>query len=145
MKPSFQVKIRWLEAEDEKTKQWVSEKVPVAVGKFQVGELQKIINIPSFSDIIDCRKGSKKDTFSVYIREGQIWALFKNWDQFSPDRQQIHAHEFEIVEIISEHFEGSEIVVAVLRKVEGFVSVFCRISTGGGSDRLQIPPHELLN
>ncbi|VVB17485.1 unnamed protein product [Arabis nemorensis] len=43
---------------------------------------------------------------------------------------------------MSDYVEGVAIKVAILSKVKDSASVFCRYPTGGGSDRLQITPHE---
>ncbi|VVB15098.1 unnamed protein product [Arabis nemorensis] len=149
-KPDFMLKITWLEAkpDDEKAKQWVHKKLPVSVGKFELVGDEETNETPSFSHLIHCRIGSMKDTVSVYPRRGETWALFKNWNMnwSSGRRHSFHEHEYEyeFVEILSEYVEGVAIEVGILRKVKGFASVFCRIPTGGGSDKRQIWPHELL-
>ncbi|KAG7551152.1 Chaperone J-domain superfamily [Arabidopsis thaliana x Arabidopsis arenosa] len=149
-KPSFMLKIQWLEArpDDEKAIQWVRKKLPISIGKFKLGGNLNTEKTPCFSHLIYCRVGSMKDTVRVYPRIGETWALFKNWDinWSSGRRRSSHEHEYEydFVEILSEYVEGVAIEVAFLRKLKGFASVFCRIALGGGSDTIQIPPHELL-
>lgn len=149
-KPSFMLKIQWLEAkpDDEKAIKWVRKKLPTSVGKFKLGGEMNISETPSFSHLIHCRTGSRNDTVRVYPRIGETWALFKNWDiNWSSGRRRSsheHEYEYEFVEILSEYVEGVAIEVAFLRKIKGFASVFCRIAPGGGSDTFQIPPHELL-
>ncbi|CAH2072413.1 unnamed protein product [Thlaspi arvense] len=144
-KPSFLLKITWLEAkpDDENAKQWIRRKLPVAVGKYQIGGVEDIYTTPSFSHLIHCRVRGMRDPVSVYPRKGETWALFKNWD-INRSAARHHQYNYEYVEVLSEYAEGVGIEVALLRKVEGFASVFCRNATGGRSDTFQIPPHELL-
>jgi curved DNA-binding protein CbpA len=148
--PSFMLKIQWLEAEpdDEKANLWVRKNLPISIGKFKLGGNENIEKTPCFSHMIYFKVGSMKDTVRVYPRIGETWALFKNWDiNWSSGRRRSsheHEYEYEFVEILSEYVEGVAIQVAFLRKIKGFTSVFCRIAPGGGSDTIQIPPHELL-
>ncbi|CAN8244067.1 unnamed protein product [Cochlearia groenlandica] len=150
-KPSFMLKITWLEAEpdDEKAKQWLHKNLPVSVGKFVTGIDGNIKELAAFSHLIHCKAGSMKDTVSVYPRKGETWALFKNWDiNWCSGRQRLssqeHEYDFEFVEILSEYAEGDAIEVALLRKLKGFASVFCRAPSSGGSGTFQIPPREFL-
>ncbi|EOA19923.1 hypothetical protein CARUB_v10000173mg [Capsella rubella] len=147
-KPSFLLKIQWLEAkpDDEKAIKWVHKELPISVGTFKRGGKENINGTPSFSHLIHCRTESTNDTFKVYPRKGETWALFKNWDinWSSGRRRSSHEYEYEFVEILSEYVEGVAIEVAFLRKLKGFTSVFCRIAPGDGPYKFQILPHELL-
>ncbi|CAH8392009.1 unnamed protein product [Eruca vesicaria subsp. sativa] len=146
--PKFMLKITWLEhkQDDERSKAWFRRKLPVSVGKYQLGGDDNISDTPSFSHLIHCRVRGIKDIVCVYPRIGETWALFKNWDinWLSPSRR--HEYKYEFVEVLSEYAEGVPITVAFLRKVKGFASVFRRVTAAGGvrSNTFQIPPHEML-
>lgn len=78
--------------------------------------------------------------FKVFPKKGETWALFKNWNKDLPSDSD-SSHEYEFVEILSDHVEGSAISVGFLSKVEGFKFVFCPMPKDG-SDTCEIPPHE---
>ncbi|XP_010492912.1 PREDICTED: uncharacterized protein LOC104770218 [Camelina sativa] len=151
-KPSFMLRIQWLEAtpDDEKAIEWVRKNLPISVGKFKLGDKMDTSETPSFSHLIHCRIGSRNDSVMVYPRVGETWALFKNWNinwsSGNPRSSHEHEYEYEFVEILSEYVEGVAIEVAFLRKIKGFASVFCRVAPGGGggSYTFKISPHELL-
>ncbi|KAG2727248.1 hypothetical protein I3760_01G149800 [Carya illinoinensis] len=72
------------------------------------------------------------------------WALFKNWDiKWYTEPDQHRKYEYEFVEIMSDYAQGVGISVALLVKVKGFASLFCRMvkeETG----TFQVPPAELF-
>ncbi|TYI92342.1 hypothetical protein E1A91_D02G062700v1 [Gossypium mustelinum] len=139
----FKVRITWLEPDpdDENAVRWVSEGLPVSCGRFKHGEPESIEDRLMFSHLISWEKGPYRDTYKIYPRKGEVWALFKNWNVNWKSRTEKHGYEF--VEILSENGEGVGIHVAYLTKVKGFVSVFCPMSKDGVNTIL-IPPNELL-
>ncbi|CAN8271468.1 unnamed protein product [Cochlearia groenlandica] len=141
-KPSFMLKITWLEVEpdDEKAKQWLHKKLHDSVGKFVTGVDGNIKELPSFSHLIHCKAESMKGIVSVYPRKGETWALFKNWYiNWCSGRRRLSSqeHEYEFVEILSEYAEGDSIEVALLRKLKGFAS------TGEKGNGVPIGSYEL--
>ncbi|KAJ0229855.1 hypothetical protein HA466_0312820 [Hirschfeldia incana] len=141
-------KITWLEhrPSDERAKGWARRKLPVSVGKYQLGGDDNTSDTPSFSHLISCSVRGIKDIVSVYPRIGETWALFKDWDiNWPSSASRGHEYKYEFVVILSEYAEGLPITVAFLRKVKGFASVFRRVAaTVGRTNTFQIPPHELL-
>ncbi|XP_011009900.1 PREDICTED: uncharacterized protein LOC105114890 [Populus euphratica] len=144
--PGFNLRITWLEAcpDDENEAEWVEEGLPVACGKFKNGKSQYTDKRLMFSHLIDLEESGQRNTYNIFPRKGETWALFKNWDLKWKSNADAHQdYEYEFVEILSEFAEGVGARVAFLGKVKGFVSLFCRIRKEG-MDVFEIPPAELF-
>ncbi|GLU08314.1 hypothetical protein SLE2022_252320 [Rubroshorea leprosula] len=144
--PGFKLRMTWLEPDpdDEKEIKWVDEGLPVSCGKFRHGDMENTEDRLMFSHLVYCNKGTGRDTYKIFPRKGETWALFKNWDiKWNSDVGTNGKFEYEFVEILSEYAEGVGIHVAYLVKVKGFVSLFCRM-VKDGIDAFQIPPGELF-
>ncbi|XP_062084612.1 uncharacterized protein LOC133790833 [Humulus lupulus] len=137
-------KITWLESapEDEIGDNWVNSELPVACGKYTLGDTQPV-NLTIFSHQMHCMKGGRRGTLFVYPRKGETWALFQNWDiNWSSDPKIHFPFHYEYVEILSDYQEDTGVSVAYLGRVKGFVSLFQQIQLHG-TVKLQIPPNEL--
>lgn len=148
LSPGFKVQMTWLEPDpdDENEIKWQSGELPFSCGKFKCGRTEKTDNLPMFSHRIACEKGIDRDTFLIYPRFGETWALFKDWDikwNRDPATYRVKECEYEVVEILSNYTKGVGIHVALLRKVKGFVSLFCRTEEVGRKTFI-VPPGELL-
>ncbi|XVF66296.1 hypothetical protein PTKIN_Ptkin10aG0023900 [Pterospermum kingtungense] len=142
----FKLGITWLEPDpdDENEIKWVSEGLPVSCGKFKNGASENTEDHLMFSHLLNWEKGTFRDTYKIFPRKGETWALFKNWNiGWKSDSGSDLKFKYEFVEILSEYAEGLGIHVAYLTKVKGFVSVFCRTSKDGVNTFL-IPPNELF-
>ncbi|XP_022740699.1 uncharacterized protein LOC111292534 [Durio zibethinus] len=142
----FKLRITWLEPDpdDENEIKWVSEGLPASCGKFKHGAAENVEDHLMFSHLIYWEKGTCRDTYKIFPRKGETWALFKDWNiKWSADTGTDRKYKYEFVEILSEDAEGVGILVAYLTKVEGFVSVFCQMSKDG-VDTFVIPPNELF-
>ncbi|XP_059652586.1 uncharacterized protein LOC132299787 [Cornus florida] len=140
----FKLKITWLEVypEDEREIVWVNEGLPVACGKFVLGNTEDTADRLMFSHQVRYEKGSRRCSYVVHPRKGEIWALFKDWDiTWSSDAENHKTYHFEIVEVLSDFNAG--VSVAYLDKLAGFVSLFER-TTRKGFDSVWIPYSELL-
>ncbi|KAM5561393.1 hypothetical protein ABKV19_022145 [Rosa sericea] len=143
--PGFKVKITWLipNPDDKGEIGWVKEDLPVACGKYTIGLTEDITDHLSFSHQMHCTNGTVKDSFLVYPRKGETWALFKNWDiGWSSDPAKHKPFNFEFVEVLSDFSHAVGTRVAYLAKVKGFVSLFKR-SRPHGVISFQIPPDEV--
>ncbi|OMO53740.1 hypothetical protein CCACVL1_28388 [Corchorus capsularis] len=139
----FKLRITWLEPDpdDDDEVKWVSEGLPVSCGNFRHGESENTEDRLMFSHKILWEKGISRNTFKIFPRKGETWAIFKDWNiKWKSNSDQKFKYEF--VEILSEYAEGLGIRVAYLTKVKGFVSVFCK--DGVGTRTSLIPCHELL-
>ncbi|KAK6265477.1 hypothetical protein QUC31_016314 [Theobroma cacao] len=142
----FKLRITWLEPDpdDENEVEWVNEGLPVSCGKFKHGVSEITEDRLMFSHLLYWEKGTFRDTYKIFPRKGETWALFKNWNiKWKLDAGTDQKYEYEFVEILTEYAEGVGVHVAYLAKVKGFVSVFCQTSKEG-VDTFLIPPDELF-
>ncbi|XP_061989469.1 uncharacterized protein LOC133708034 [Rosa rugosa] len=144
--PEFKVHITWLEADpdDDNGKKWANANLPISCGQFTQGQSDTTEDIGIFSHLISWEK--IKNTYKIYPRKGETWAIFKDWNVnwcSDLDSNCKREFEYEYVEILSEYAEGVGIRVALLEKVNGFVSVFCQM-VEEGKGTFQVPPGELL-
>ncbi|EOA22541.1 hypothetical protein CARUB_v10003196mg [Capsella rubella] len=143
--PSFRLRITYLEPDpdDEKEILWFEEGLPVSVGKFRLGQSQNTKDRFKFSHLIHCNEGSNSAHFTVFPRQGETWALYKNWDiKWSSEPDSHSSYEYEFAEVLSDYDDGAGVSVAFLHKAKGFASVFFRMETGD-ADISQILPHSL--
>ncbi|KAK4266476.1 hypothetical protein QN277_027389 [Acacia crassicarpa] len=145
LSPGFKLRITWFEADpdDEDESNWVDKDLPVACGKYVLGNTEVTEDRLMFSHLILCEKISR-NTFKVFPKKGETWALFKNWDiKWYTDVKAHEKYEFDFVEIVSDYVEGEGVSVAYLEKLKDFVSLFTRANKGG-NDSFQIPSVELF-
>ncbi|KAL6534990.1 hypothetical protein OROHE_013044 [Orobanche hederae] len=129
----FGLSITWLEAvpTDESCQKWVDEELPVGCGSFKLGTTEKTDARLSFSHQVHFEKGKKRGSLFMYPREGEVWALFKDWDvSWSSEPDNHKEFKYEIVEVLSDFVPGFGVRVVYLDKVTGFVSLFERACQG---------------
>ncbi|XP_039017786.1 uncharacterized protein LOC120148848 [Hibiscus syriacus] len=142
----FKLRITWLEPDPDDANEigWVNGGLPVSCGKFKHGASENTDDRLMFSHLLHCEKGTCRDTYKIFPRKGETWALFKNWSiNWKSSACTDKKFEYEFVEILSDAAEGAGIQVAYLTKVKGFVSVFSPMSKNGVATFL-IPPNELF-
>ncbi|CAN1150706.1 Chaperone protein DnaJ, partial [Linum perenne] len=138
--PPGKFKITWLEADpntgDEE--EWVYVGLPVSCGMFKLGNSVDADNFNLFSHRAEWEKVNHSDAYRIVPRNGQIWALFKNWDINWKSWTDLSNRklDYDFVEIMSDFSDYKGLSVLYLEKVKGFVSLFCRIS----NDLVQIKP-----
>ncbi|CAA0814253.1 Domain of unknown function (DUF3444 [Striga hermonthica] len=127
----FELSITWLEAVpiNELYVEWVDQELPVGCGSFKLCHTEKAARL-SFSHRVHVEKGKKRGSLLLYPREGEVWAIFKDWDiSWSADpNNHKKIFKYEIVEVLSDFVEGYGIKVGYLDKIDGFVSLFQRAS-----------------
>lgn len=124
--PGFRLKITWLEADpvNEAEIDWCDKELPVACGKYVLGNSQTVDH-GMFSHQMQCIKGSGRNTYVVYPRKGETWAVFQNWDMnWSSDPHKHQPFQYEFVEVLSDFVEDAGVCVAYLARIKGFVSLF---------------------
>ncbi|KAJ9154437.1 hypothetical protein P3X46_027770 [Hevea brasiliensis] len=144
--PEFKLRITWLEPDpdDEDEIAWANEGWPTPCGTFRNGHSENTEYRLMFSHMVNWEKGSQRDTYKIFPRKGETWAVFKNWDiKWKSDADPSRKFEYEFVEILSEYTEDGGACVAYLGKLKGFACLFCRTSKKG-NDTFQIPPDELF-
>ncbi|XP_061367940.1 uncharacterized protein LOC133310960 [Gastrolobium bilobum] len=145
LSPGFKLRITWFEPspDDDDEINWVNEELPVACGKYKLGGTDTTEDYLMFSHLILSEKIGR-NTFKVYPKKGETWALFKNWDiKWHMDVESHQQYEYEFVEVLSDYVEGEGVSVAYLAKLKGFVCLFSQI-TMEDNQSFQIPPVELF-
>ena len=123
----FKLQITWLEADPDEDGEvhWYNADLPIACGKFKLANSQKTTDRGMFSHQIQFIKGNEKDSYLVFPKKGETWAIFRNWDiNWSSSPENYLKREFAFVEILSDFAENIGIHVAYLGKVKGFISLF---------------------
>ncbi|KAE8820293.1 hypothetical protein D1007_01713 [Hordeum vulgare] len=71
------------------------------------------------------KKIKMRNSYDIYPRKGEVWALFKGWDiGWSSDVVDHTNYEYEVVQVVSDFTTGTSIIVMPLVKIKGFVSLF---------------------
>ncbi|KAK7344210.1 hypothetical protein VNO77_13564 [Canavalia gladiata] len=141
----FKLQITWLEPDpdDQSEIDWHDADLPIACGKFKLGDSQKTTDRSMFSHQIQCMKGGGKYSYLVHPNKGEIWAIFRDWDiKWSSNPENYLEYDFEYVEILSDFAENIGIEITYLSKVKGFVSLFQKIEKNG-VNIFCVPPNEL--
>lgn len=127
----FKLLITWLEAKpiDKTYEDWIDEELPAGCGNFKLGITEETDVHLSFSHQMCCGKGEKRGSLIIYPREGEVWAVFKDWDKsWSSDPENHKQFKYEVVEVLSDFIKDVGVKVCYLDKVAGFVSLFERPS-----------------
>ncbi|CAL1356321.1 unnamed protein product [Linum trigynum] len=101
------------------------EAMPVSCGVFKT-EGVDIVDRVSLSHRMDCSRGKDKDTYFIFPKKGETWALFKDWDIKWGCEPEKHKPQrtYDLVEVMSDFAEEVGVEVCYLCKVEGFVSIY---------------------
>lgn len=141
--PDFKVLVTWLEPNPkvESEIKWACEGLPVSCGRFKYGDSEIIEDHLMFSHLVHFEEENISDSYTIYPRKGETWAIFKNWDQnWLSDHDFKKKFEFEYVEIVSDYEEENGVFVAYLGKVKGFSCLFYE----KGSYQFQLFPNQLF-
>ncbi|KAG1326321.1 Heat shock protein DnaJ N-terminal domain-containing protein [Cocos nucifera] len=144
--PTFKLRFTWLEHEPTNKAEmaWSDEELPVACGNFRLGKSELTEDRLMFSHVISWEKGRKRNSYDIYPRKGEVWALYKDWDiGWSSDPDSHRLYEYEIVEVVSDFTAGTGITVVPLVKIKGYVSLFIR-TKGKITASCVIPSNEIL-
>ncbi|GAB2295064.1 hypothetical protein Dimus_029246 [Dionaea muscipula] len=121
--PDHKLTIQYLEAYSLSSDSLPNKKIPICCGRFgiKIGKLGHYVDSSSFSHQVQAERLNKKNTFTIYPRAGEIWALYKNWnpDMTSPDLEKC---DYDIVEVRENN--ASHVKVLFLERVLGFNVVF---------------------
>ncbi|KAK1316980.1 hypothetical protein QJS10_CPA05g00550 [Acorus calamus] len=143
--PEFKLRITWLEADPISKDEiiWFKSELPIACGNFKLGESEETENRLMFSHMVYPSKGRRRNSFELYPKRGETWALFKDWNvKWSSDPDTFRKFNYEIVEILSDYSWKEGITLCRLVKVEGFICLFQRSTSEGAS--FHVPPSEVL-
>ncbi|RZC60341.1 hypothetical protein C5167_022095 [Papaver somniferum] len=107
---------------------WVEQNLPVACGSFRTGGVTLNLQVSRFSHLMKCddsSSNSNKYLHKIYPREGEIWAMYKNWNSKWNHSNLINC-QYRYVEILSSCSEDVEMRVASLVEVNGRKTFFHR-------------------
>ncbi|RZC88830.1 hypothetical protein C5167_031204 [Papaver somniferum] len=142
----FKVDVTWLEfvAGNIDENAWKRSGLPVACGKFKLGNTTSMLKyIGAFSHKVFWKPSVNK-SYKVYPRKGETWALYKNWGiEWSSDPDKHREYEYEFVLVLSDYSSESGILVVHLVKLKGFVCLL-KPTKYYGMDSFQIPSNEML-
>ncbi|KAM0855203.1 hypothetical protein ACQ4PT_049921 [Festuca glaucescens] len=126
MTPKFVLHFVWLDFDPtNKAEAWSYADLPVACGHFKYGDPGTTEETNMFSHTMYCVKSKTRNTFEMYPRKGEVWALFKGWDiGWSSDADNHTDFEYEVVQVVSDFMTGTSIIVMPLVKIKGFISLF---------------------
>jgi hypothetical protein len=141
----FRVSVAWLELHNMSAQQAALKKLgyhPVCGSCFRESFAQEFQNVESFSHLVRWEKAHRKGMVKIYPREGQVWALYKDWEpRLGTEGRQgddLFKH-YDMVEVLSDFDEGTGVSVSYLAKLDRHRTVFARMD---GSPCL-IPPSEI--
>lgn len=139
---NFQVKMNWLEAlskDNRAVSRWLKAGLYQGCGDFKAGKALMYDALNTFSHVVAWEKGPK-GTITIVPRNGEVWALYKEWDSsWNKSTPEEVKHKYEMVEILSGFDEEVGVDVTSLVKVDGFKCVFQRTEVARS-----IPMSELL-
>ncbi|KAK1318358.1 hypothetical protein QJS10_CPB04g00766 [Acorus calamus] len=141
----FKLRITWLEADPISMNEivWLENELPIACGNYKLGESEETENRLMFSHIISPSKGRRRNSYELYPRKGETWALFKDWNmKWTSNPDTFRKYDYEIVEVLSDYSWKEGVTVGHMVKVEGFICLFQRSMSEGAS--FHVPPSEIL-
>lgn len=127
---NLKVWLSWLDhntTNRQKTKQICEDELPVAFGNFCLGD-KFVLQDPSMylSHRVSWTKGKNMNSFEIYPKKGEIWALYKESSMLQisvTDKYQ--SFNYDVVQV-SHVSMDTGIIVSPLVRIEGFVSLFAR-------------------
>ncbi|XP_052158483.1 uncharacterized protein LOC127776174 [Oryza glaberrima] len=125
--PKFMLNFIWLEFDPKNKAEavWSSGDLPVSCGRFKHGVSDTAKESSMFSHAIFYEKNKTRNSYEIYPRKGEVWALFKGWDiDWSADADKHKNYEYEVVQVLSDLTSSTSIIVMPLVKIKGFVSLF---------------------
>ncbi|KAG6505232.1 uncharacterized protein LOC121985925 [Zingiber officinale] len=143
---NFKIQFTWLECNplNDVVTTWCYEQLPIACGNYILGSTESSEDRLMFSHSVSWEKGKKRNSYNIYPRKGEVWALFKDWNiGWSSDADKQRVYEYEVVEILSDFAAGTGIGVTPLVKIDGFVSLFMRSEEKVAASYV-ISPDEIL-
>jgi hypothetical protein len=125
-------------------KKWSLVGLPLVCGTFVADEHRISLTCPTMFCHQISNNNMNQD-LEVYPQEGEIWAIYRNWDiGWYTDPRMWKNSDFSIVEILTSYSNESGYTVAHLTKVDGYGSVFQRHFKSGTEHLLHIHGQNLI-
>ncbi|XP_071675107.1 uncharacterized protein [Lolium perenne] len=143
---NLRVQLTWLEhnSRNEQEANWTNKELPVSCGNFCLGGETKVLQDPSMylSHRVSSTKGKNGNSYEINPNKGEVWALYKGWSmQWSSDADNHRSYGYDIVEVLSVGSTSADVIVSLLMRVDGFVSLFTQAKD---NPFFSIPSSELL-
>ncbi|CAL4950936.1 unnamed protein product [Urochloa decumbens] len=156
--PNFVLNFVWLEFDptNKAEEAWSYGGLPVACGRFKHGQSETAKETAMFSRTICCEKRKTRNSYEIYPKKGEVWALFKGWDigwSSDSDNRKSLNYQYEVVQVLSDLTTSTSIIVMPLVKIKGYVSLFMQskeaapyvISQGETLRFSHCVPHHLMS
>ncbi|KAG4945824.1 hypothetical protein JHK87_041831 [Glycine soja] len=128
----------------EKCVKWEDKDMLISIGRFKIKAGARsctYANTYSVSHQVQVITDGKKKEYEIFPREGEIWALYRNWTT-KIKRSDLLNLEYDIVEVVGEHDLWMDVLP--LELVSGYNSVFKRKSNAGSARATKIYWKDLL-
>ncbi|KAG2596194.1 uncharacterized protein LOC120706244 [Panicum virgatum] len=127
--PKIMLHFVWLEFDptNRAEEAWSYGGLPVACGRFKHGQSETTKETAIFSRTISFEKSKTRNSYEIYPRKGEVWALFKGWDIgwiSDADSHKKLNYQYEVVQVLSDLTTSTSIIVMPLVKIKGYVSLF---------------------
>ncbi|CAN6338975.1 unnamed protein product [Urochloa humidicola] len=127
--PEFMLHFVWLEFDptNKAEEVWSYRGLPVACGRFKHGESGTAKETSMFSRTISFEKSKIRNSYEIYPRKNEVWALFREWDigwSSDADKHKYKTHQYEVVQVLFDLTTSTSIVVMPLMKIKGYFSLF---------------------
>lgn len=119
----FRVAIRFqrLHAPSEEAKQWsLQTGLPVTSGRFKCGDYVVLNHMKLFSHKIQFEAG---EAIRIYPRTGEIWAMYRNWQEISKSRLTVR---YAIVEVKDGFKRRAGVCVEELERTQRDPNLWCK-------------------
>jgi len=127
--PKIMLHFVWLEFDptNRAEEAWSYGGLPVACGRFKHGQSETTKETAIFSRTISFEKSKTRNSYEIYPRKGEVWALFKGWDIgwiSDVDSHKKLNYQYEVVQVLSDLTTSTSIIGMPLVKIKGYVSLF---------------------
>ncbi|KAF9593634.1 hypothetical protein IFM89_024451 [Coptis chinensis] len=123
---------------------WVEENLPFVCGLFKTGKTTVNLGMSQFSHLVEY-EWSKTDSFyKIYPKKGDVWAMYKNWKHIWKSCDY-NCHQCQVVEVLSDISEGTEMKITSLGEVDCCNTFFQRQYCDGFELIRTIPKREMLS
>ncbi|XP_051216070.1 uncharacterized protein [Lolium perenne] len=124
-----EVQARWLEGcpEEDAEKRLVEDRT-VGCGTFRIATTRGIMTYTDtkhFSHPVRAIFTGRRNSYEIYPRKDEVWALLKGWDiGWSSDADNHKNYKYEVVQVLSDYTTGTSITVVPLIKIKVFANLF---------------------
>lgn len=118
---------------------------PVACGSFCLNlNACDEVKVGAFSYKCSWACGQMNDHVEIYPKRGEIWALYVAVNEFTCNPEALEGCKFQLIEMLSDYSKCSGGGFACLEKVNGFHSVFKRVTCGSSNVVFHLSPNCLF-